>query len=238
MTSSSLLQLAALLGATMAAALLLLSLPVAAATIKPHIVSILADDLGWGNVCVSPRPAPHLPSAHPHWPLTPTCGHGCPLLCCRSGWNRAVPTKEVATPVLDGLVAEGIELTNFYAFKYCSPTRSALQSGRNPIHVNVVNGPVTCHNPNDTQTAGYSGIALNMSTLPEKMRLAGYVPHAVGERVPAMAIAQTPAGCTRQPLRLDPGHRLSHAAADCAGKWHAGCAFKVIFRPMLGLFSA
>ena len=79
-------------------------------------------------------------------------------------------------------------------FKYCSPTRAALQSGRNPIHVNVVNGPGTCHNVNDTD-AGYSGIPLNMTTLPEKMRLAGYVPHAVGKWHCGMATTrQTPAG--------------------------------------------
>ena len=30
------------------------------------------------------------------------------------------------TPALDALVAEGIELTRFYAFKYCSPSRSAF----------------------------------------------------------------------------------------------------------------
>ena len=47
------------------------------------------------------------------------------------------------TPALDALVAEGIELTRFYAFKYCSPSRSAFISGRNPIHVNVVNGAVS-----------------------------------------------------------------------------------------------
>ena len=128
---------------------------------KPHIVMLLADDLGWGNV----------------------------------GYHRSTPTREVATPVIDGLVKEGIELSSFYAFKYCSPTRAALQSGRNPIHVNVVNGPITCHNPNNTRTAGYSGIPLNMTTLAEKMRLAGYIPHAVGKWHVGMAtLRQTPAG--------------------------------------------
>ena len=53
------------------------------------------------------------------------------------GWHRKLKTREVQTPVLDALVAEGIELTNFYAFKYCSPSRSAFISGRNPIHVQV-----------------------------------------------------------------------------------------------------
>eukprot|EP00038_Savillea_parva_P001046 m.100915 g.100915 ORF g.100915 m.100915 type:complete len:619 (+) comp10367_c0_seq1:74-1930(+) len=110
------------------------------------------------------------------------------------GWNRAVPDPEVVTPTLDALVRNGIELTQFYTFKYCSPTRSALQSGRNPIHVNVDNGDPTCHNPADP-IAGYSGIPVAMTTLPAKMRQAGYVPHAVGKWHVGMAVeAQTPAG--------------------------------------------
>ena len=44
------------------------------------------------------------------------------------GWNRDVQDPEVQTPNLNGLVARGIQLTAFYTFKYCSPTRSALQS--------------------------------------------------------------------------------------------------------------
>ena len=42
---------------------------------KPHILAIIADDYGWGNV----------------------------------GYHRAVPTREVATPTLDGLVKNGLE---------------------------------------------------------------------------------------------------------------------------------
>ena len=110
------------------------------------------------------------------------------------GWNRAIKSNEVATPALDNLVAVGIELTQFYSFKYCSPTRSALQSGRNPIHVNVIN-QLNFYNPNATDTSGYSGIALNMTTLPEKMRAAGYIPHAVGKwDVGGSTLRQTPAG--------------------------------------------
>jgi hypothetical protein len=39
------------------------------------------------------------------------------------GWNREAPTREVSTPNLDALVAEGVQLLDFYAFKYCSPSR-------------------------------------------------------------------------------------------------------------------
>ena len=65
------------------------------------------------------------------------------------GYNREVPTKEVQTPALDALAAGGITLTSFYTFKYCSPSRSGFLSGRNPIHVNVVNGQTILVNPAD-----------------------------------------------------------------------------------------
>jgi hypothetical protein len=61
-----------------------------------------------------------------------------------AGWHRNytapggefVPaTAEVSTPHLDQMVREGINLNRAYVYKYCSPTRSALQSGRNPYHV-------------------------------------------------------------------------------------------------------
>lgn len=139
---------------------LLLQLAPCRGSVKPHVLTILADDVGWANV----------------------------------GWNRAVKTREVATPHLDSLVAQGIELQQFYTFKYCSPTRSALQTGRNPIHVNVLNA-LHAYNPNQTQTAGYSGIALNFTTLPEKMRQAGWLPHAVGKwDCGGATLRQTPAG--------------------------------------------
>jgi arylsulfatase A-like enzyme len=34
-------------------------------------------------------------------------------------------------------------------YRLCSPSRCALQSGRNPIHVNVLNSPIVQHNPAD-----------------------------------------------------------------------------------------
>ena len=56
-----------------------------------------------------------------------------------AGWHRPGNYAEVSTPAMTALVKEGIELDRHYAFKYCSPSRCALQSGRHPIHVNVMN---------------------------------------------------------------------------------------------------
>ena len=56
-----------------------------------------------------------------------------------AGWHRPEGYKEVQTPHMNTLVEEGIELDHAYSYKFCSPTRSAIQSGRNPIHVNAQN---------------------------------------------------------------------------------------------------
>ena len=49
--------------------------------------------------------------------------------------------NESQTPSLDLLADEGLILSRHYAHKICSPSRSALLSGRAPIHVNVQNLP-------------------------------------------------------------------------------------------------
>jgi len=110
------------------------------------------------------------------------------------GWTRPTATPEVQTPVMDNLVQQGIFLSRFYAFKYCSPSRSALQTGRNPIHVNVVNPPADMLNPTD-DVSGYSGIPTAMTGIAEKLTTAGYETHAVGKWDCGMATPRhTPAG--------------------------------------------
>lgn len=80
------------------------------------------------------------------------------------------------------------------AFKYCSPSRCSLQSGRNPIHVNVLNDDFRSHNPKDP-IGGQQGIPRNMTTIAAKLKSAGYATHAVGKWNAGMAYkAQTPHG--------------------------------------------
>jgi hypothetical protein len=59
-------------------------------------------------------------------------------------------------------------------------------TGRNPIHVNVVNGQTTLLNPADP-VSGYSGIPTNMTSIAEKLVSAGYRAHAVGKVRPKNA---------------------------------------------------
>ena len=110
-----------------------------ASATKPHILLILADDLGWGNV----------------------------------GWHRSPAFAEVQTPNLDKMVSEGVELNRFYAYHMCSPTRSALQSGRLPMHVNIVNADPTIYNASESTGTG-AGIPRNMTCMASKLKQAGY----------------------------------------------------------------
>ena len=83
------------------------------------------------------------------------------------GWNNiGWRNKEIRSPHLDKLAADGIKLDRHYVFKYCSPTRSSLLSGRYPLHVNQNN---ECNS-----ILSRSGIDIRMTLLPAKMKLAGY----------------------------------------------------------------
>ncbi|GAB5355832.1 hypothetical protein AAMO2058_000238900 [Amorphochlora amoebiformis] len=111
-----------------------------------------------------------------------------------AGWHRPEGFDEVQTPNLDSLVSEGIELDRHYVYKYCSPTRSAIQSGRNPIHVNVVNEEPTRYNPNDP-VSGFAAIPRNMTGIAAKMAAGGYSTHMFGKWDAGMATPDhTPKG--------------------------------------------
>ena len=72
--------------------------------------------------------------------------------------------------------------------KYCSPTRSSIQSGRLPYHVNVLNDDMSIWNPQDP-VAGFAGIPRNMTVLAEKLAAAGYATAQAGKwRVPRLPL--------------------------------------------------
>lgn len=102
--------------------------------------------------------------------------------------------NETVTPNIDRLAAGGLVLDRNYVYKLCSPTRSALQTGRNPIHVNVLNSDIAQHNDADPE-AGFQGAARSFTGIAEKLRGVGYSTHQAGKWNVGMALeAQTPAG--------------------------------------------
>lgn len=81
--------------------------------------------------------------------------------------------KEVVTPTIDMLASTGVILDRFYAYRFCSPSRSSFLTGRNPIHVNTGNDALTLLNPKDP-VSGFAGIPRNMTAIAEKLASVGY----------------------------------------------------------------
>lgn len=102
------------------------------------------------------------------------------------GWNNiGWRNPELATPALDALRASGVELERMYTFKYCSPSRSSLLSGRLPLHVTQNN------KNNDVTNPG--GADLRMTLLPQKLKAAGFATAIVGKwHVGARSTANLP----------------------------------------------
>lgn len=83
----------------------------------------------------------------------------------------------VATPNFDRIARGGVKYNNFHTTAVCSPTRTALKSGRNH-HVNNMGGII------ETGTAfpGNTGqIPQNVAPLAEMLRLNGYATAAFGK---------------------------------------------------------
>ena len=137
---------------------------------RPHIVFILADDLGWTNANFTAELLP----------------------------DGATPPEMVRpTPHLDQLAREGRALSRHYAYRVCSPSRSSFQSGRFGVHVNMVNQNVLSVNRSDP-IAGYAGIPPAMTGMGQILREQGYATSFVGKWDVGMAVPeQTPASKTR-----------------------------------------
>jgi len=133
----------------------------------------------------------------------------------RPGFNETV------TPNIDGLVKVGVELNQGYVHKYCSPTRSSIQSGRLPFHVNVLNDDMAIWNKQDP-ISGFAGVPRNMTTMAMHLSKAGYSTHMAGKVRMHCAARRRSA----HPLRAPPSRRtltlLSRAAARAAPRACSG----------------
>ncbi|MDG1978536.1 MAG: arylsulfatase [Phycisphaerales bacterium] len=84
---------------------------------------------------------------------------------------------EIATPNLSRVAGAGISFNRFHSTAMCSPTRSALLTGRN--HTRVGNGQI-CELANDWD--GFSGaIPMTSATFPEVLKNYGYNTAAWGK---------------------------------------------------------
>ncbi len=95
---------------------------------KPHIIFMIADDLGWNDV----------------------------------GWHN----DKVKTPVLDGLVAEGVKIDNLYTAPICTPSRASLLTGMYPFNIGMQHWVLFAGTPNCAPT----DVPMIQELLPEEYR--------------------------------------------------------------------
>ena len=131
----------------------------------PHILFVLIDDLGWGDVGYHNNPAATTGT-------TAGTSHDEEIIRQRQLRRRQ---HEAQTPVMDRLATkEGLELNRHYVHSSCTGTRTSLQSGRFPIHVQT-----SLKNPENPS----SGMPRNLTGLAEHMKKkqANYATHYVGK---------------------------------------------------------
>eukprot|EP00656_Telonema_subtile_P051077 TRINITY_DN6788_c0_g1_i1.p1 TRINITY_DN6788_c0_g1~~TRINITY_DN6788_c0_g1_i1.p1 ORF type:complete len:540 (+),score=121.10 TRINITY_DN6788_c0_g1_i1:104-1723(+) len=75
-------------------------------------------------------------------------------------------TRGLHTPVLDSLANTGVVLKNYYVQPICSPTRSALMTGRYTVRLGTQSNVIYWDTP--------WGVPLNETFLPENLKDAGY----------------------------------------------------------------
>ena len=77
----------------------------------------------------------------------------------------------IKSPNFDELAKTGLVLNRHYVYKYCSPSRASLFTGRWPHHAHQWNLPYNA----------VLGTNINMTMLPAKLKQAGYSTHMVGK---------------------------------------------------------
>ena len=89
------------------------------------------------------------------------------------GWNDAgYHGSEIRTPTIDRLASEGVDLNRFYVHPACSPTRSALMTGKAAVRLGFVN-PLGKNN--------VKGLPLSEKIMPQYFKENGYSTNLVGK---------------------------------------------------------
>jgi hypothetical protein len=150
------------------------------ATCRPNLMNHVSGDLSPPTPSPSPSPSPPPAPSPPKPPAAGRKPHIVLLVVDDWGYanvgfhrRRNSSHDDVDTPNFDTLVAEGLELDRNYVHKFCSPTRASIQSGRLPVHVNLVNSDPTITNPKDP-VSGFAGIPRNMTGIAQLLKNAQY----------------------------------------------------------------
>ena len=160
----------------------MLSNVVGIAPSRPHLLFVLADDFGYNDIGY------HQNAVSPANPI------GLPTTNAAAG--------VLPTPKLDKLASEGVKLASYYVQPLCSPTRSALMTGRYPQHTGI--------GPDVDRIDWPHGVPARETFLPELLRdRAGYDCHMVGKWVRRRPTE--PSICSR-------AHRASDRARAAPGR--------------------
>nr|XP_053629517.1 arylsulfatase B-like isoform X2 [Cherax quadricarinatus] len=82
-------------------------------------------------------------------------------------------STQIPTPNIDALAYSGIILNNYYVQPICTPSRSALMTGKYPIHTGLQHSTIGGSHP--------YGLGLSEILLPKYMTSLGYTNHHVGK---------------------------------------------------------
>lgn len=139
---------------------------IATATVRPNIIVIYMDDMGYNDVGAINYPGP--PTGPASMPVAP----GNPI-------DPDFPAPNVArlmTPNIDSLATDGLLMPQFYGVTLCSPSRSSLMTGRycKRLGVNQVFSP-------SGSGDAIKGLNTAEVTLPEILRENGYATGMVGK---------------------------------------------------------
>ncbi len=96
------------------------------------------------------------------------------LLADDLGWaDVGYHGSDIQTPNIDRLAKEGMRLERFYATPFCSPTRAALMTGRDPIKLGVAHAVFMAWDN--------GGVSPEEHFMPESFKAAGYQTAMVGK---------------------------------------------------------
>lgn len=91
-------------------------------------------------------------------------------------------STEIPTPNIDALAYSGVILNNYYVQPICTPSRSALLTGKYPAHTGLNHDVIYGPQP--------YGIPLGMQLLPQYLQKMGFATHMVGKWHLGMAIQE------------------------------------------------